>query len=257
MTTWITISLRVLGAAALLGLGSCGGGGGGAAPTINLTGYWQLYLTPTGGAETGPSAVYLTQSGATVDGAAITGTVSGNSFTITSAVSGLFTVNCQGTLSGTVATGTMTLSGLINGTGTFRLVGFTPTGTLAASGTVQGVPVNMTTTAGIGKRAYSDAGLTMLTQVEIVAAYGSQHLEIDFSPAGLTVGTLAVPGTVTATVVYRDDVNTIELAASSGTVTVTRYNGSGFAGSFALTLPGGGSLTGTFDVSWDIAAYDP
>jgi hypothetical protein len=38
---------------------------------------------------------------------------------------------------------------------------------------------------------------------------------------------------------------------------VISYDGNGFTGSFALTLPGGDTLSGTFDVSWDIASYNP
>ncbi|MCC6670028.1 MAG: hypothetical protein IT458_03140 [Planctomycetes bacterium] len=243
--------------ALLLGLGACGGGGGSGGTPANLAGYWQLYLTPTGSTvETGPSPVFLSQNGATVDGAAITGTVSGNSFTMTSNAI-VFTTSFTGTVSGGIASGTMSISGIINATGTFRLVPMTPTGTMSATGTVQGQSVNMTTTAAIGSRDYTDPGLTMLDEVEIAMAYGSEHLEIDFSAAGMAVGALGVPGTVTATVLYRNDTTTTELAASSGTVTVTRYDGSGCAGSFTLNLPGGGTLTGSFDVSWNIAAYDP
>ena len=46
-----------------------------------------------------------------------------------------------------------------------------------------------------------------------------------------------------------------ELDADSGTVTVTAFDDNGFTGSFSLTFPGGGTLTGTFDVVWDIEAY--
>jgi hypothetical protein len=252
----ISTSLRAFGMAAVLGLCGCSGGGG-SAPTVNLTGYWMLYMTPAGGTETGPSPVYLSQTGATVDGASITGSVSGSNFSLSTTVSGLFTIQFLGGLSGNTGTGTMTITGAITGSGTFRMVGFTPTGTMTADGTLQSVAVAMDTTAAIGARVYTDPGLTALDRVKITAAYGSQDLEITVSAAGLATGTLAVPGTVTATATYRDDANQIELDADGGTITVTTYDGSGFAGSFALTFPGGGTLTGTFDVSWNMSTYDP
>jgi len=253
----ISTSLRAFGMAAVLGLCGCSGGGGPAAPSVDLTGYWMLYMTPAGGTETGPAAVYLSQAGATVDGASITGSVSGNSFALSTTVSGLFTIQLLGSLSGNTGIGTMSITGVITGSGTFRMVGFTPNGTMTADGTLQSVAVAMDTTAAIGARVYTDPGLTALDRVEITAAYGSQDLEIAISAAGLTTGALAVPGTVTVTATYRDDANEIELDADGGTITVTTYDGSGFAGSFSLTFPGGGSLTGTFDVSWDMSTYDP
>jgi hypothetical protein len=250
-------SVRAACLGVFLGLGGCSSDNALLPPTIDLTGYWMLYLTPTGTPESGPSPVFLSQTGAMVDGAAIAGTVSANTFSLTSAVPGLFTMYINGSLTGNTATGTMLVTGTITASGTFRMVGFTPTGSMTATGILQGVNVNMTTSAAVGSRDYSDPGMTVLDEVEIIAAYGSEHLEIDFSPAGLTVGTLAVPGTVTATATYRNDAVTVELDATGGTVTVTTYDGNGFAGSFSLTVPGGETLTGTFTVNWDIAAYSP
>jgi hypothetical protein len=254
----IRAAVRWCGLLAVAGLGACGGGGGAAPPTIDLTGYWQLYMTPTGSTdEAGPSPLFLSQTGAAVDGAAIAGTVSGNSFSITSSPSGLFTIRVDGALVGNEADGTMQVTGLFSASGTFRMVRFAPAGTMTASGTLQGAPISLNTTAAIGSRSYSDAGLTVLEDVKVTAAYGDAQLDLFFTPAGLAVGTLAVPGTVVVTVDYRDDTNVIELDADGGTVTVTAYDNNGFTGSFSLTLPGGGTLTGTFDVVWDIEAYSP
>jgi hypothetical protein len=240
----------------LLGLAACSGGGGPAAPTVDLSGYWRFYMTPTGSPEIGPSPVFLSQTGAALDGAAISGTVSGNGFTVTSSP-GPFVLSLSGSASPTLATGNLAISGGINANGTFRMVKFVPTGTMSATGTVAGQSVTMTGATAIGSRDYSDASLTILEEVEIALAYGNEHLEIDFSPGGLAIGALAVPGTVTVAVVYRNDVSEVEVDATAGTLTVTKYDGTGFAGSFTLTLPGGGSLTGSFDVSWDIASFEP
>jgi hypothetical protein len=77
---------------------------------------------------------------------------------------------------------------------------------------------------------------------------GDEHVEVNFDASGMAVGSLGVPIDVAAIVLYRSDTATIEDSAASGTVTVTRYDGSGFAGTFSLTLSGGESITESFDV---------
>lgn len=248
--------LPVLFALACLLLAACGGGGGGTLPAaVDLTGYWQLYLTPAGFQEIGPSCVYLSQTGSLVDGAAINGTVSGNVVVLSSTATSIQTA-FAGTATSTAVNGTFAITGAVTVNGSFRLVKFTPTGTVAISGTVGSTAVDLDLATGVGSRDFSDQAKTVLEEVELVAAIGSEHLELDFTPAGLTVGVLAVPGDVAATVTYRNDATDVELDGS-GTLTLTRYDGSGFAGSFTLTLTGGGTLTGSFDVSWDIASYEP
>jgi hypothetical protein len=248
--------LRAASLAVVVGLSACGGGGGGtAAPAVDLTGYWKLYLTPTGGSEAGPAPVFLSQTGAAVDGAAITGTVSGYDVTLTANAAELVV-----TLTGTAPTadqaaGNLTVSGLFDATGTFRMERMYPTGTMMASGTMQGLIVSMAGSAAIGSLEYLDPGLTMLDQVEITLAYGDEHLDIDFTPSGLAVGVLSVPTTVGVTATYRNDSNDVEVEASSGSVTITSYDDDGMSGSFTLSLPGGDTLTGTFDVSWDIRSF--
>ena len=245
--------VRVLLALALV---ACGGGSDAAPPTEDLTGFWQLFLTPAGSTtETGPSAVYLSQTGAIITGAGTVGTMSGASFSMTVDSGGLV-ASFQGLATASSATGTVTLSGPFQATGTFRLARFAPTGTFEVSGTIDGVMVDLTTTAGYGSLDYADFALTLLDEVEIGAADAHQQIEIDFSPNGLNVGTLGVPSDITAVVLYRSGSSVTE-STSSGTVTITHYDANGIAGSFTLTLDSGDTIGGTFDVSFDIQSYDP
>ncbi len=242
----------------VLALAACGGSGSDAAPpTENLTGFWQLFLTPTGSpTENGPSAIYLSQNGATIAGAGTIGTMSGAAFSMTSN-GGSFVAAFNGTATATTANGTVTFTGGgLNASGTFRLARFTPAGTLSVSGMIGSNSIDITTTSGYGSRDYSDPALTMLAEVEIGAANVDAQLEIDFSPGGLTVGALNVPGDVTALVLYRSGATIVEVETTSGTLTVTQYDSNGFAGSFSLTLDGGGTITGSFDVSFDLESFD-
>jgi hypothetical protein len=248
----------VLGAAAACAtlFAACGGGGGMAPATVDLTGHWLVYLTPTGLAEIDPSAIYLGQSGNTVDGAGITGIVSGNVVSMTSTTNS-FATSFDVTATSTAATGTFAISGSINVSGTMRLAKFSPTGTLTATGSIRGSTISLNFATAAGSCDYSDAGLSVLEEVDLIGASGAEHFEIDFTPGGLAVGTLSVPTTVAASVVYRTDTDGVEVDASTGSLTVTQYDGSGFAVSFTLTLTGGGTITGTLTVVWDIAFYEP
>ena len=138
---------------------SCGGGGGGGGSPADLTGVWKVFITPTGGVETGPTAIKITQIGSQLDGAGVFGSVSGSSFTVTS-VSASFTTAFIGTVLGGNATGTFTVTGSINASGTFRLERFTPTGSFTANGTLQTMPIAISETTAVGARDYDDPALT-------------------------------------------------------------------------------------------------
>ncbi|HEX6812435.1 MAG TPA: hypothetical protein VF384_12475 [Planctomycetota bacterium] len=247
-----SLGVRVL---LVLTLAACGGGSDAAPPTENLTGFWQLYLTPTGSTtEQGPSAIYLSQTDAMISAAGATGSMSGASFTLT-VDSGGIVAQFNGTATPTSAAGTVTLTSLITVTATFRLERFTPVGTFDVSGTIDGVAVDLTG-AGYGSLDYVDEALTQLGEVEIGAADVDAQLEIAFSPTGLVVGALGVPDDITAVVLYRTG-STVTESTCAGSVTITQYDGSGIAGSFTLTLDAGGTITGTFEVSFDLESYDP
>ena len=231
-----------------------GGGGGGGAP-VDLTGSWLVYVDVTG-EEIGPFSVYLNQSGAVLDGVSITGTVSGNTFTATSQDFLGLGLNLSGTVNGTTAQGTLSIANTPI-TGAFRMTAFAPDGALVASGSVQSQSLNVNANIAAGGREYDDPARTNLTEIEVSFGNGDLYVELQFLPAGLGVGTKTVGSDITVSVEVADDMQSIEADASSGTVTISRYDGNGFAGTYSLTLAGGGTLTGSFDVGWDFESFEP
>lgn len=245
-----------LGASALLA--ACGGGGGGSAqPAYDLTGYWQLFLTPTGTtSEIGPLPVYFSQNGAAFDGVAITGSMSGNSFSL-QADGGAFVLALTGTASNADnASGGVTFSGAITGSGTFQLTRFDPSGTMSANGSLDGTAIASSSTAAIGVRTYADAALTTLTEVTVALVDNDLDFELTFPPGSLAVATLAVPSPLAVDVLLRVDGHIVDATASGGSVDITRYDGSGIAGTYTV-VTSVGTITGAFDVAFDIAEYSP
>ncbi|HEX5050390.1 MAG TPA: hypothetical protein VFZ65_01330 [Planctomycetota bacterium] len=238
-------------------LAACGGGGGGtAAPAYDLTGYWQLFLTPAGAPEVGPLPVYLGQTGSAIDGVALTGSMSGASFSV-QADAGAFTIGLAGTASSAdSAAGTVTLAGAIVGTGTFHLERYQPMGTMSVSGTLDGTTLDLMSSNATCMRSFSDTGLTTLRAVTVILGTAAFDIQIELAPAGLAIGTLSVPGTVTAQVLCRSDTAIVSEDVTSGTLTITRYNINGIMGSYSLTTAVG-TITGSFDVMADLASYDP
>lgn len=249
-------SLRALALTALLALCACGGSGGGSPPAFDLTGYWQLFLTPSGAAEVGPLPFHLTQTGATFDGVDLSGSMSGTSLTLT-ADGGTFTISLAGTASSAnAAQGNVTLAGSVSGSGTFRLERYQPTGTANVSGTLGGIALNLSSTTATGIRKYSNVGLSTMTAVTVALIDRDFDIQIDLSPTGLTVGTLTLPTNITAEVLCRNDTAIVSATVTSGTVTITSYSTSGIAGSYSLTTAEG-TITGAFDVTFDLESYDP
>lgn len=252
------IPLRTVVVLLVLAAASCGGGGGGGTttPAFDLTGYWQLFATPTGAPEVGPIASYFMLTGNTLDGVALTGTASGSSVAF-QADGGAFQLTATGTAtSANSVNGALTLSGGLSGNGTFRLERFVPTGMLSASGTLDGNAVALTSTTAIGARNFSDQALTNQTAVALIATDAVTDFEIELSPMGLVVGTLSVPGDITADVLLRTDTAIVDATVSSGTVVVSSYDMNGIAGMYTLTTSVG-TVTGMFMVDFDFDRYDP
>lgn len=243
----------LLAAAALT---ACSSGSDPAPPAFNATGHWMTWLgDPSTMEEQGPFGSYMSQNGATVDGVGVTGTVSGNNLSM-SVDLGLFVLTFNGTMSGNEITGTYMLSGFPV-SADFRMQPFVPAGMFTATGTVGGIPVAVNTTSGFGVRTFDDVGLTNLTGVSVTDDDGAMRFEIDFpQPASLTVGMIdasVVPVVVDVT----EDGGGATVTATSGTVTITMYDANGFAATFNLMLPLGESVNGSFDVAFDLEAYEP
>ena len=253
ITQWI----RMLGLSPLLAACGGGGGGGSSPPAYDLTGYWQLYLTPTGTTtEIGPLAVYFSQNGATFDGVDVTGSMNGSSFSL-QADGGTFLVALTGTASNADnASGGVTFSGAVTGSGTFQLTRFDPAGTMTANGSLDGTTIAASSTTAIGIRTYADAGLSTLTEVTVALVDNDIDLELTFAPGALAVATLAVPSPLAVDVLLRVDDQIVDAAASGGSVDITRYDGTGIAGTYTV-VTSVGTITGAFDVTFDIAEYAP
>ena len=233
----------------------CSGGGGGGGSTVDITGSWLVYLNVTG-EEIGPFSVFLNQTGNALDGVSITGTVNGNTFTATSLEFFGIGLQLNGTVNGTTAQGSLAIANTPI-TGTFRMDSFAPAGSLSVAGNVQGVPVSVTSNIAAGTREYDDVMKTNLSEIEVSFGDGAVYVELSFLPGGLGLGSHTAGTDITVTVDVADDMQSIQSDAVGGTVNVTRYDGTGFAASYTLTLAGGGTVTGSFDVTWDILAYEP
>jgi hypothetical protein len=254
----MSVKSFVRGAAtALLGglvLAGCGGGGGGGGYGT-LDGNWQFWLNVTGD-EIGPYPVYLIQNGGAIDGANLSGTISGGSFQVT--YPGFLGLNLtlSGVVTGNTASGILAITGLPI-TGTFRMQSMQPDGSMVASGTVAGSAANFNATTAVGGREYSDINKTQLTEVEVSYGDGTIFLELAFSAAGLGVGTLVVGTDIQVEVGYVTDLAQWDVTATGGTLTITRYDGMGIAGTYSIQTPGGSTVTGSFDVDWNYEAYEP
>jgi hypothetical protein len=191
-----------------------------------------------------------------LDGANLGGTINGSTFTVVYPGFLGYDLVLNGTTNGNGATGTVTVTGLPI-SGTFRMVPLSPDGDMSVTGMVSGNPADFSGTTAVGAREYDDPGKTNLQEVEVSFGDGSIFFELTFAAAGLSVGTLNVGSGVQVEIGYVTDSAQVDVTASGGTVTVTRYDGTGIAGTFSISLPGGDTLNGSFDVDWDIEAYEP
>jgi hypothetical protein len=241
---------------ALAIVGGCSSGSGGTTTAGALDGQWMVWMTVQG-QEIGPFASAFSQSGATVSGVGLSGTINGNDFTVTNSDVGGLQVVFTGTLTGTTASGTLSITGS-SVAGTFRMQAFQPTGDLSMSGTVGGLATAVNATAACGRREYTDPELTQLTGVELSFDDAIVRVHVDIDAAGLSVGALPVGGGgLAVTLSYDTGAAQVEATANGGTFTVTSYDGNGMAGTYTLQFPGGGSVSGSFDVAWDMNAFVP
>ena len=243
---------------AALSLAACSSGGSDPVPpAFDATGSWMLWLEdPTTMEESGPFGSYVIANAAgNLDGVDMTGQVSGDNLNMSIDI-GTGVLTLSGAMAGSEVAGTATLTG-VPVIGNFRMQMFTPTGTLTGNGTVGGTTVAANSTTAFCERSYSDIALTTLTEVQVADDDGVTRFVIDFvQPGSLGVGTIDA-SIVPINVINWNDLGRADIQATSGSVTVTKYDASGFAATYNLTLPGGESVTGGFDVVFDLDAYDP
>src|SRR5690606_29992073 len=116
---------------------------------------------------------------------------------------------------------------------------YAPAGTVTVDGTLDGIPISASSATAPGGRNYADAALATLTSVLVALVDENVDVQLELAAGGLAVGALAVPGDVAVEVLYRDDDAVVSATATGGTVTVTRYDGTGIAGTYSLTTAAG------------------
>ncbi len=217
---------------------------GGQPPPPDLTGYWDVILTPAEGTANPPHLVYLVQTGSSLDGYGLTGTIEGSSVTVA-------------TEDGSIAlAGTIASDGTVNGTyegfgqtGTFELGRSDFTfGTFALSGMI-----------GLD----TDRGLAAETDWNACDIdYMNEDLNVGlnlcswFGP--IIAGTYLVPDQIGVQVYQSfDDGSGIGGEAVSGTLVITSYEaGVGIAGYFENMMFPVGALSGNFAVSFELNGYN-
>jgi hypothetical protein len=239
-----------------LTLAACGGGNP-APPAFDATGSWMTWIEdPNTLEESGPFGNYVIANTAGIlDGVGLTGQVSGNNVYMSVDI-GVGVLTFSGVMATNEVAGTVQFSGVPLTAG-FRMQLFTPTGTLTGDGTVGGTTVAADTATAFCERKYSDIALTTLTAVNVWDDDGVTRFGLGFvDPGSLAVGAIDA-SVVPIDVTMWNDVVRADIRATSGTVTVTQYDAGGFVATYDLTLPGAESVTGSFDVVFDLDAYEP
>jgi hypothetical protein len=218
--------------------------GGGPPLPVDLTGYWDAILTPAGGETNAPHLLYMKQTGSSLNGSGITGTIEGSAVAIASD-------DGEIALAGTIAP-----DGRINGTyegfgttGTFELRRSDLTfGTFALSGIID---------------LNTDRGLAAETDWNACDIdYMDEDLNVGlnlcswFGP--ITTGTFLVPDQVGVQVYQRfDDESGFDAEATSGSLVITSYEeGVGIEGHFENMMFSEGALSGNFNVSFALNGYN-
>ena len=188
----------------------------------DVSGSWSLFLTPSNTSALAPKLCTLTQTGNDIsgtisDGAAITGTVSGNNISLTVDNTGGTTT----TLAGTIGADWKTMSGTYTSTGsdgsgnwsatknipTPTRIAVTPTSaTLSCSGTTGGTSVTCVVTGGIpGKYSVvASTNGTLVTLSAITTSTASGQFTVTANACSAADGTivdLLVSDTVTSVTV--------------------------------------------------------
>lgn len=231
-------------------------------PMPDLTGYWRS--TSQTATFTNSVIAALSQTGDTVSGYSsntpLSGTVGAYSATLvvdiglpTDYAEAVMTALGPDLLTGTVD---IYIGGALVDSGTFTMERFTPSGQLQLSGPVAGEAVSIDTTdlaCGIvwveGSEVWAD----------VIYATPTGVTEVMFrpNPTALGTGTFTTPTEIVVEFQETTAANTYFDFSAAGTVTITKFDPDGFTGSFSFTQNGGGTMTGSFDVPWNIVMGTP
>ncbi len=218
-------------------------------PVIDIEGYWDLHLSDAGGQPLGFDVFYIQQQGTGLDCShGLAGSIDGSNVYLEAGVEPAKAV-LSGTVAGDAIDGSFT--GLPFGSGTFHLVRSTLIyGHLDLDGTCQGVPISIHTDDGaLGAGGVPDVGGTNFdlfrddNTVRVWLGCGFPGATPPVGPYSWPIGldweADAGPGRVVIT-------------AESGTMTITRFDGTGVAGEFSASFAGGDTISGSFDVSFNV-----
>jgi hypothetical protein len=217
--------------------------GGQPSEPIDLTDYWDAYLTPTGGETAPPHLIYIKQTDSLLNGFGVTGSVEDSIVTMS-------IDDGEATFTGTVGTGD-TFGGTFDWmgqTGTFEMV---PSNLLFGLFELSGM-VNLNTDQGLGYQGEDEIEYRLDFHMRAGTLEGALTF---INETGLLPGSYSVismegpdPGPTEVIGWFFEGWN-MEHAVESGTLTLTQYDVSGVSGFFALEFGGGNYLNGNFDLS--------
>lgn len=246
----------------------------GTSAPANVAGFWHLDLQ-FGGVNIGETFVCLDQSNGLVSGilataAPFAGAMSGDTLTWRcdfgapgSYMCGTATVSGPNELSGPLE---LYDAGVLTDSGTTRFVRYYPSGQFTAAGTVEEHDVDVDTLTNGWGRIDGEAGV--VGDVEVCYTTPDLALSIWLYPAeNLAAGTFTVvawpPGAIAPDEIEPEVSritwgNSIYAEPESGSVVIEKFDATGIKGTFTFNFNGGTeTLSGSFDVSWDIIFGDP
>lgn len=266
-------------AAALVLFGGCGeddvGGGGGG--TLDVNGFWKSHFALGGNPEEAMGLTCFEQTGDSVlavgGDMVISGTVSGSTLTWRADITGgdYITATCTPSgadeLSGPF--GLYDSGDVLQMSGTVRFVRYAPSGAFSASGTVDKGAGTVSINVSTATDGWGDIDGVGGVAGRVNVYYSSPSFGLKFNFGGeenITTGPLTVlntggspgPGEVDLEIFVTDLAGAIYYVPDSGSFNISKYDATGFAGTFTLgfeTVPD--TLTGSFDVPWDIYKGTP
>lgn len=217
--------------------------GGETPEPVDLTGYWDAILTPEGGTATPPHLVYLKQTGSSLNGLGMIGTVEGSAVTVDVDEGALVltgTIAPDGTINGTCVgfvTGAFELRRSVLAFGTFALSGF----------------IDLNTDRGLAAETDWNA-----CEIDFMDEDREVGLSLCSWFGPLSTGSYLVPDQLGVQVNHwSDDAGEFSAEALSGTVVITSCEeGIGIDGYFESVVFPEGALSGSFNVSFELNGYN-
>jgi hypothetical protein len=214
---------------------------------VDLTGFWDAYLTPTGGETNPPHLLYIKQTGTSLNSIEITGTVDGLTVTMVmddDSATFIGTIEPDGTFGGSFD--------WMGETGTFEMV---RSNLLFGPFELSGV-VNLSTDLGLCWPGEEEIVYPLVFDVRAGTLQGFLKFE---NYTGLSTGTYSVlpregsddpgPTEVIGTFFEGSGGDSEDYQVEAGTLDLTRYDATGVSGTFTLGFEEGKNLSGFFELN--------